>query len=146
MNNRFYSLPFDVEILMQRKEHPKCSLQHSIAQHLHLILTTAFGELSADENFGCGIWEYDFDNITSGHKLKELIKQSLLKSVQQYEKRMNNVRIELLIQQEELADIIKGRRVKKRIDITITGSLQLTNENFIYADSFFTGPLSYQSV
>jgi phage baseplate assembly protein W len=145
MKNEFYCLPLNAEILMQQKEHPKCSLQQSIAQHLHLILTTAFGELLADENFGCSIWEYDFDNITSGHKLKELIRQSLFKSIQQFEKRLDNVRIELLMHQEELADIVKGRRVKKRIDITITGILQLTNEHFIYADSFFTGPLSYQS-
>jgi len=146
MKSEFYSLPLNVEALMHQKEHPKCSLQQSIAEHLHLIITTAFGELPADEDFGCSIWEYDFDNITSVHKVKELIKQSLLKSVQQYEKRLNNVRLELLIHQEELADITTGRRVKKRIDITATGLLQSTNENFIYTDSFFAGPLSYQSV
>jgi phage baseplate assembly protein W len=146
MKTLFYSLPLNVEVLMQQKEHPKCSLQQSIAQHLHLIVTTAFGELPADEEFGCSIWEYDFDNITSIHKIKEIIKQSLLKSVEQYESRLNNIRVELAVNQEELADISIGRRVKKRVDITITGSLQSTNETFIYSDSFFTGPLSYNSI
>src|SRR4051794_14643464 len=115
MKYEFYSSPLNAEALMRQKEHPKCSLRQSIAYHLHLIITTAFGELPTDEDFGCSIWEYDFDNITSVHKLKELIKQSLLKSVQRYEKRLNNVRIELLIHQQELEDIKTGRRVKKRI-------------------------------
>ena len=57
-------------------------------------------------------------------------------------KPLNIDRVELLIQQEELPEI-KGRRVKKRIEITITGILQLTNEKFTYRDSFFVGPLSY---
>jgi len=135
-----------MEALMQKREHARCSLQQSIAQHLHLIITTAFGELPADQNFGCSIWEYDFDNITSEHKLKELIKQSLFTSIQEYENRLNNVRIELQVRQEELSDNIKGKRVKKRFDITVRAVLSATNENFIYSDIFFTGPLSYQSL
>jgi phage baseplate assembly protein W len=146
MNTQFYALPFDMEALMQKREHARCAVQQSIAQHLHLIITTAFGELPADENFGCSIWEYDFDNITSEHKLKELIKQSLLTSIQKYEKRLNNVGIELQVRQEELLDNIKGKRVKKRFDITVRAVLSATNENFIYPDIFFIGPLSYQSL
>ena len=146
MNRTFYSLPFDFDALMNQREHSKCSLAQSVEQHLHLILTTAYGELPGEEDFGCSIWEHDFDNTTSGHKLKELIKQSLLKSVKQYEHRLNSVRIELLVREEELTDNMKGRSVKKRIDITITGILHSTNENFIYSDSFYTGPLSYQSI
>jgi phage baseplate assembly protein W len=144
MKPGFYSIPFNADLLMQQKGHPKCTLKQSIAQYLHLIITSAFGEIPADEDFGCSIWDYDFDNITSVHKLNELVKQSLTKAVQQYEKRLYNIKVELQVRQEELKDNMKGHRVKKRMDITITGLLQSTNENFIYTDSFFTGPLSYQ--
>lgn len=146
MKQQFYSLPLTFAGVMQKKEHPICSLQQSVAQHLHLIITTSFGELPVDENFGCSIWEHDFDNITSGHKIKEFIKESLRSSIEHYEKRLANVRIELLISQEELAHSIHGARVKKKITITISGLLQSTNEKFIYEDSFFTGPLSYQLI
>ena len=111
-------------------------------QHLHLLLTTAFGEFPAEEGFGCSIWDNDFDNLASPHKTKELIRQSLLQSIRDHEKRLGNVRVELLIRQEELPDG-NGTRVKKRIEITITGIIQLTNEKFGYKDSFFIGPLSY---
>ncbi|MBC7903783.1 MAG: GPW/gp25 family protein [Gemmatimonadaceae bacterium] len=152
MQKEFYSLPLAVEKLMREpgdqshhtrhRELAKCSLQQSVEQNLHLLLTTAFGEFPADELFGCSIWENDFDNLTSAPKMKESIRQSILQSVQQHENRLGKVRVELMIQQEELPDA-KGRRVKKRIEITISGMLQLTNEKFIHRDSFFVGPLSY---
>jgi phage baseplate assembly protein W len=146
MKQQFYCLPFSFAGIMQKKDHPTCTLQQSVAQHLHLIITTAFGELPADENFGCSIWEHDFDNITSGHKIKEFIKESLQSSIEHYEKRLAKVRIDLNISQEELAYSSQGARVKKKITITINGLLQSTNENFVYEDRFFTGPLSYQLI
>ena len=146
MNKEFYSIPLALEQIMQKKEHPKCSLQQSIAQSLHLIITTALGEWPADDNFGCSIWDHDFDNITSSHKLKEWIIESLQNSIQQYEKRLRNVQIDLVIRQEEKAGNPSGYKVKKRIIINITAFLHSTNENFTYQDSFFTAPLSYQLI
>ena len=143
MQLEYYSLPLALEKVMRQQEHPKSSLQQSVMQHLHLLLTTAFGEFPGDEGFGCGIWDHDFDNVTSAHKLKELIRQSLLKSIQEQEKRLGNVRVELMIVQEELAEGANSRRVKKRISISVTGVLHSTNEQLVFRDSFFVGPLSY---
>lgn len=143
MQLQFYSLPLAVEKLMRKQELDKCTLQQSVIQHLHLIITTAFGEFRGDELFGCNIWDHDFDIVTSAHKLKELIRQSLLQSVQEQEKRLGNIRVEVVLKQEEQGVGEAGRRVKKKIDITIIAVLKLTNERFNYRDSFFVGPLSY---
>src|SRR5690606_41961826 len=132
MKQNYYTLPLSFAGIMQKKDHPTCTLQQSVAQHLHLTITTAFGELPSDENFGCSIWEHDFDNITSAHKIKEFIRESLQSSIGHYEKRLANVRVELLISQEELMHSRQGSRVKKKITITIIGSLQSTNERFVY--------------
>ncbi len=113
-----------------------------VAQHLHLLMTTSFGGFPADERFGCGIWEYDFDNVTSAHKLKEWIRQSLLDVVKEQESRLSGARVEVTLRQEEVPGT-SGMRIKKKIDINITGQLGLTNERFAYRDSFFVGPLSY---
>ena len=142
MTQNFYSLPLSLERIMQKKEHPICTLQQSVAQHLHLIFTTAFGEMTADENFGCNIWEHDFDNITSGHKMKELIKQSLIDAIGLHEKRIAHVYIAITVRQEELEGNC-NYSVKKRIQIAVTGTIQATNEVFQYQESFFTGPLCY---
>lgn len=142
MQLEFYSLPVMFERLMRGQEHPKCDLQQSVFQHLHLLLTTSFGGFPADERFGCGIWDHDFDNVTSAHKLREIFRQSLQQSIQEQEKRLGNVRIEVLLKQEE-QNGEEDHRVKKRIDVTITGILLLTNERISYRDRFFVGPLSY---
>lgn len=144
MDQHYYTLPLSLDSIIQKKEHSRCLLSQSVAQHLHLLLTTAFGELLSDEGFGCSIWDIDFDNLTSAHKLKEMIKQSMLQAIKNYENRLDFVRVELGMRQEELPENTDSRRVKKRMDISVQGLLKATNENFIYKDSFFIGPLSYQ--
>jgi phage baseplate assembly protein W len=141
-NQEYYTLPLSVETLMRMGQHPKCSLLQSVLQHLHLLVTTATGEFRADEDFGCGIWDYDFDNITAANRIREIIRQSLLQTIQLKERRLGNVRLELLWRQEETPSS-RGRNVRKKVDITVTGTLQLTNEKISFRDSFFVGPLSY---
>jgi len=144
MQLEYYALPLSLDRIMNMQEHPRTTLQQSVLQHLHLLTTTALGEFPADPNFGSNIWDHDFDNVTSAHKLKELIRQSLLGAIQQYEKRLSNIRVELMIIQEELMERRQGfSRVKKKIDISVTGILQSTNERINFKDSFFVGPLSY---
>jgi hypothetical protein len=143
MQLEFYSLPLKVENVMRKRELGKCSLLQSVIQHLHLLLTTSFGEFPADEVFGCGVWDHDFDIVTSAHKLKEMIRLSLMTSITEKEKRLGNVRVEIVLKQEEVAAFQGSRRIKKKIDITVNGILKLTNERFSYRDSFFVGPLSY---
>jgi phage baseplate assembly protein W len=140
MQQQYFSLPLDLGCVMRREEHPRVSLQQSVMQHLHLLLTTAFGEFPGDEDFGCGIWDHDFDNVTSAHKLKEVIRQSLLVSIREKEKRLSHVRVDLMIIQEEMPGI---HSIKKRVSITVSGMLTQTNEPFSFKDSFYVGPLSY---
>ncbi len=142
MKQQFYSLPLALDQVIHQRELIKCSLQKSIEQHLHLILTTAFGELPGDEAFGCCIWDNDFDIVTSGHSLRESLRQSILESIKQYERRLCNVRVELAIRQQELQVDI-GRQIKKKVEISIAALLQSTNEKFSHRYNFFIGPLSY---
>lgn len=143
MQFEYFTLPLSLDDVMRKKKLKKCTPQQSVIQHLHLLLTTGFGEFPGDESFGCGIWDHEFDNVSSAHKIKEIIRQSLLQSIQRKEKRLGNVRVELTIIQEELPEIGRSKSIKKRIDITVTGVLQLTNERLQFRDSFFIGPLSY---
>jgi phage baseplate assembly protein W len=142
MQPAYYTLPLTLDKLMRQHEHTRCTLKQSVIQNLHLLLTTAFGEYPVVEGYGCSIWDNDFDNITIASKIKENIKQSIIQSVQEHEKRLGKVSVKLLIHQEEVPEL-KGRRIKKRIEISITGILLLTNEPFSHDYSFFAGPYSY---
>lgn len=143
MKPEYYSLPLSLDKVLQKQDLPRCSLQQSVYHHIHLILTTAFGEMGNDPNYGCSIWENDFDNLTSNNKIREQIKQSLLHAVNQYEPRIKNIKVDILIKQEEQMTRLSGRNVKKMLHITISGVLAATKEAIVYTDQFFTGPLSY---
>jgi phage baseplate assembly protein W len=129
--------------LIKGDVHEKCLLKASIKQHIHLIITTSFGEMRFDDEFGCSIWDSDFDNLTSNNKLREKIKESILHSVSKYEKRIESVRLSIYLKEEELMLKLDGRHVKKRLDISLTGNIISTSEQLTYQDTFFTGPLSY---
>ena len=103
-----------------------------------------FGEMGNDPNYGCAIWENDFDNLTSNNKIREQIKQSLLKAINQYETRIQNVKIDVLIKQEEQRTVLTGRHVKKMLHINVQALLVSTRESIKYNDQYFTGPLSYE--
>jgi phage baseplate assembly protein W len=139
----YYCLPLALDRVLQKQDIPRCTLQQSVQYHLHLIITTAFGEMSNDAEYGCWIWENDFDNLTTNNKIREQIKLSLVKAVRQYEPRMQNVKVEVLIRQEEQVNQMSSRQVKKMLDITVSGTLSATKEVVICNDRFFTGPLSY---
>jgi phage baseplate assembly protein W len=139
----YYPLPLQLDMIMQGKTLEKCSLDSSIRQHIHLIITTSFGEMQHDEHFGCVIWDCDFDNLTSNNKIREKIKNSIQQSVTKYEPRLESVKVEIYIKEEELNTRINGRQVKKRLDVQLTGIIKVTSGLFKYNDHFFTGPLSY---
>lgn len=143
MQVKYYSLPLEPALLMQKKEHPGCTLKQSVAGHLHLIVTTAFGEMQGDQAYGNSIWEHDFDNLTTRARQQELMKESLFNAVKRHESRLSHIKVEVTVRQEELPAFTEGLRVKKRLDIYITGRLTATSEEIVFRDSFFVSPLSY---
>jgi phage baseplate assembly protein W len=143
LKQEYYQLPLALGRIRHREELPKCSLPDSINRHIHLICTTAFGEMQFDNSFGCCIWDNEFDNLASVNKTRELIRKSIADSITQHEPRLQQVKVEIMITQVELPTRISGRHIKKLLDILITASLAATSEPFRYRERFFAGPLSY---
>ena len=147
MPSTFLSLPLQLDIIPRRGLLELCGTRQSIAHHIHLILTTSLGELASNKEFGCGLWDADFDNLISRSRLKDGLVQALGDAIRQHEPRLHQVRAGLQIQQEELSAVEEGqvsqRRIKNRLDITISGIITGTNEPIVYKDHFFISPLSY---
>ncbi len=143
LKDRYYTLPIRFSALKDQKAHPSCDLKTSVAQYIHLITTTYMGEYRIDPDFGCSIWEYDFDNTMTDNRLKEGLKRSLLHVLEKYERRLHNFEITVNISQSELTHLLDSKRVKKRIEVKIKAILVQTNEPFTYFEFFYLGPLSY---
>ena len=123
--------------------HKTCELKESVAQYIHLITTTYFGEYRIDQDFGCSIWEFDFDNSITNNQLKENFKKSLTLALNKYEKRLSNIDVSISILQVEFNDFLRNKRVKKKIELEVRATLTHTNERFRFFEYFYLGPLSY---
>jgi phage baseplate assembly protein W len=143
MSSGFLSLPLQLDQIPQRGLLTTCALRESIAHHIHLLLTTSLGEMASNDRFGCGLWDTDFDSLSSRSRLKDHIVQALDEAIRIHEPRLERVRTELQLHQDELDSGGTQRRIKNRLDITVSGVLKGTNEIIIYRDHFFISPLSY---
>ncbi len=141
MNRTYFSLPLNSKNIVSNKEHATCSIKESIANFLHLLTTTYFGECTFDDSFGCNIWEIDFDNLTNVNKVKNIISDSLYDTIKKHEKRLSNVAIEVVLKQKMVAG--NSHSIKKRVYLKLSGKVKKTNEDFLFQDNFFIGPLSY---
>ncbi|GAB3012971.1 hypothetical protein GCM10027051_15210 [Niabella terrae] len=141
-SHSYYNLPLDLGSITAKKELDRCGLKESIAHQLHLILTTAFGELLSDPDFGNRLWEEDFDNISYRNQQKEQILQSLSQIIKKYESRLEKIKVEMHVGQEA-PNKTTDPRIKRKLDFSISAVVVATNESIVYKDSFFVSPLSY---
>ena len=143
MTFEYLNIPVNFKELRQKGEATRTSLNSSIHNMIHLIVTSYFGEVRHDPSFGCDIWRFDFENIYNLPSFKEELKKSLRYSIANNEKRLINVNIDLHIEQVEVPTKVSNKRIKIRIIFFVKGIIEKTNEKFTHQEKFFIGPLSY---
>lgn len=143
MTQSYYSLPLRCGRAIKKKKLAKCSLENSIRDHIHLMVTSHFKENKHDEKFGNAIWENEFGNISEDNNTREEIRRSILRCITRYEPRLINVRINLRWLQEEVGEV-NVKRLNKRLDVEISGTLTVTKKTFIHSEQFYIAPLSYK--
>ncbi len=143
MSSVYYKIPLQLGAVMQGNELPTCDISQSITKNLQLIIMTRFGEHRSNPEFGCEIWELDFELIISESMWEEKLRQSLLKSIASHENRLTNIDIQVKINEIERFHLIKKQpEVKKRVTIKLTATIQKTGEAFTFDTSLFLSPLS----
>jgi predicted component of type VI protein secretion system len=73
---------------------------------------------------------------------REAVITSIKRQVQQYEKRLSNVAVEVNVKQSEYK-AMSGRQLRRRVEITVAGLIARSNEAFRFQTGFFIGPLSF---
>ena len=139
MSASYYQLPLDLEAILERRHLPRCSVQESIAQHLYLILTTYFGESRFEPDFGCQVWEQDFEAMTT-MRWKDNVQHSVEEAIADYEPRLARARVTVAVSDFELKNV--NQRIRKRLEVTVNASLYRTDEPFAFQASLFVAPLS----
>ncbi len=139
----YLDIPVAFDKIIEQKDVRRVDLKKSIHNMIHLITVTSYDEVKHDPFFGTEISEYDFENIYNMHSLKDELKKSILISIQNNEKRLVNVNIELQIEQVEFATRVQNKRVKTQIIMIVNGIIDKTNEPLRHKEVFYIGPLSY---
>jgi phage baseplate assembly protein W len=142
MKQQYYKLPMDFSRILQKHDLPDVNLEESVAQHIQLLITTVLGENKDDPQYGCQLWDSDFDIRASNNEVKEQVELSIRASINKYEKRLTQTRVVAQISQEELMGI-SAKKVKKKIRVTVTGVLARNKTDFHYSSFFYVSPLSY---
>ena len=139
MSASYYQLPLDLEGILERQRLPRCSVQESIAQHLYLMLTTYFGESRYEPDFGCQMWEQDFEAMTT-MRWKDNVQRSIEASIHEYEPRLARARVDVSVSDFELKSV--QQRIRKRLEVKVSAALHRTDEPFQFQASLFVAPLS----
>ncbi|MEQ9440327.1 MAG: GPW/gp25 family protein [Cyclobacteriaceae bacterium] len=140
----YYQLPLQFSNLIGKKRHGLCTLEDSIRQHIHLIIKTHYHEYRFDPNYGCYIWDKDFDNIQSVSKWKDELEDLVLQSLNAYEKRLMNIHVTIKVDEPETIDPRTNQiiRHQKRITIQTLGTIKKTNQPLQHTEFMFFSPLS----
>lgn len=130
---RYYPIPTDFDQLTRKHERAaKIPLEASIRQHIYLLLSTRFHEWRYHSEYGCILWEYDFDTRAQVRNEKQKIERKLKEQLIKHEKRIGDLRVKLKVSQEEI--MVRGfkalQKTKERLEIQVTGQIRETNQAF----------------
>lgn len=143
MSDFLYNKPFGLRHIFENSDLQEADHGKSISQHIELIIFTRYGEHRHNRNFGCEIWDLDFELIVSETTWEEKFRQSLLKSVTDYENRLYQVEVEVKMSEVEKSFTISTvTEIKKKVDISIRAKINSTGEKYYFHTALFLSPLS----
>jgi len=139
----YYTTPFNVEQLL-KGQHPPAAMQESIARHINLLLRTHLGEHRYDPQFGCLVWEKDFQTIHSIYKWKADLMAECTRTLTRCEKRLKKLEVNVELDEDKITDpsTLKVLEIRKRLIISVEGVVALTNEAFKHQECIYFSPLS----
>lgn len=137
----YLKLPLKFGMFFDKQKIPTCSLLDSIYRNLHLLITSASGENKCDELYGASFWDNDYDIHLSNDSRREIITNGLKQQIARYEKRINDVTVEVNVKLSGTA--YHGVEIQRRkVEITVKGKIIRSSEPFAFRTGFFIGPLT----
>ncbi|WP_316804314.1 GPW/gp25 family protein [Pedobacter nototheniae] len=143
MSDFFYNKPFRFDNIFRGVDFQATDFGKSISNHLELIIFTRYGENRHNHDYGCEIWDLDFELIVSESMWEEKFRKSLLKSITKYESRIYQTEVEVRIAEvENVYPLRKITEIKKKVDISVRGLITTTGEKYFFNIALFLSPLS----
>lgn len=143
MNHLFYKLPIRFGPLMNRQEIPTCGVGESIAQLLHLLIHTRYGELRSDRSFGCRIWEVEFDRTLTTGDWSDELSVSLEAAIRQHEPRLKKAQVSISMAVVDHDSFFRQPDEYRRLaTVGVSALLTETEEPFQFYTQLHVGQLA----
>lgn len=143
MADFYLQKPFRTDRLLNNQKLGEVDLGRSISNHIELIIFTRPGEHRFNPEFGCDIWNLDFELIVSEATWEEKFRKSLLKAIALYEHRIRDVQVTIKINEvEKFFPQRNVTEIKKKVLIHVDATMQDTAERYSFSTSLFLSPLS----
>ena len=145
MQRKFYALPLDFDSVFDETAPglAACGELESVDRHIELLLATRPGEHKFDGNFGCGIWDMDFERIVSRKRWEEDFAACILKAVRSFERRLTDIAVSVGVAEVVAEDpATKTTAVKNKVRVFIDGRLASSGEACGFNYALYLGPLS----
>jgi len=140
---KYIKLPINFSSLINGKASSSCSLEESIAQSIMMQITSRYGEVAGRPDFGSAIWELEFNQLVKVYVWEEEVKQSLIKTINKYEKRLYDVEITVNLSEFEGESSARHRRdIRRKADIFVTGKIVFQELPFHFNTTIYISPLS----
>jgi hypothetical protein len=141
----YYKVPLKLSNIFKGQELPTCDMRQSIDNNLNLLIMTRYKEHAGNTDFGCEIWDRDFELIVNKGLWEEKLRQSLLKSVTLYETRLRDVEIVITISKVEKNQPFKEiAEVRNKVEIRLSGTIGKTGEKHNFRKNLYLSPLSIE--
>ncbi len=138
----YYKAPLDPNAISLNKTQ-KCKIGDSISQHLMIMICTRLGELPSLPDFGCKIWDYQFQTMPKNFAWQKDIEDTLLESIKKYEPRLTDVKVSIQVSEVERTHAFKKYPdIKKRAVIVVDATVAKTLEVYKFGTELFLSPIS----
>lgn len=141
----FYKLPLDLTRVFEDdvRNLAKCGEKESIDANLELIITTCPGEHKYDPNFGCEIWNLDFERVVSKSLWEDRFLRFITEAIKKYEPRIYDIQPSVRFLDARREDVLSGATsIRKKADIRIDAKLLRSGVKCCFYYSLYLGPLS----
>ena len=137
---KYIKYPIRFNALLKGSDENQCEIHESIAYNIMLIITTSYGEVPDDKEYGSEIWELEFEQHIKKRDWEAKVRKSLYDSIAKYENRLNLISVDVALDEVEEQDL--KRSVRRKANIIIKGTIKNNNLPFNFHTKLNISPVS----
>ena len=139
----YYPFPLDADALFRYKRVTQVGLKESINQHIELMLQTHYGEHKGDEDFGCLLWEMEFEAplLIAGHH--DGIASAVKQTISRREKRIGEITVKAVVAEDIVVNRFFERpSARRKVSLHIQAVLEESGDPYDFSTEIYINPLT----